>query len=103
MLLIWSSSLVFYFFYRTRLPLDFNYCVLSCLLKQGQDCFICKQQGHRAKDCPEKSRVEPRSSKICLKCGESGHDMFACRNDYSHDDLKVHDSSVCVCISRVFF
>ncbi|KAL0460856.1 UNVERIFIED_CONTAM: hypothetical protein Slati_0712800 [Sesamum latifolium] len=55
---------------------------------KGRDCFICKQQGHRAKDCPEKNK----SSRICLKCGDLGHDMFSCRNDYCPDDLKVFTS-----------
>lgn len=55
---------------------------------QGQDCFICKKGGHRAKDCPEKYTSSP-SDKICLKCGQSGHEMFSCKNDYSPDDLKV--------------
>ncbi|KAM7522906.1 hypothetical protein LguiA_012808 [Lonicera macranthoides] len=54
----------------------------------GQDCFICKKGGHRAKDCPEKYTSSP-SNKICLKCGQSGHEMFSCKNDYSPDDLKV--------------
>lgn len=31
----------------------------------------------------------PKSLTVCLKCGNSGHDMFSCRNDYSPDDLKV--------------
>lgn len=56
---------------------------------QGQDCFICKKGGHRAKDCPEKYKRVSQSSKICLKCGDSGHEMFSCKNNYSHDDLKV--------------
>lgn len=30
-----------------------------------------------------------KSLTICLKCGNSGHDMFSCKNDYSRDDLKV--------------
>jgi len=30
-----------------------------------------------------------KSLTVCLKCGNSGHDMFSCRNDYSPDDLKV--------------
>lgn len=58
---------------------------LSYLCVQGRDCFICKQHGHRAKDCSEKNN----SSKICLKCGDMGHEMFSCRNDYCPDDLKV--------------
>lgn len=57
---------------------------------QGQDCFICKKGGHRAKNCPEKNTSGLQNSKICLKCGVSGHDMFSCRNDYSPEDLQVH-------------
>ena len=59
------------------------------VLFQGQDCFICKKSGHQAKDCPEKYKGGSLSLKICLKCGDSGHDMFSCWNDYSPDDLKV--------------
>ncbi|XP_057782104.1 protein AIR2-like isoform X2 [Salvia miltiorrhiza] len=58
---------------------------------KGRDCFICKQQGHRAKDCPERYK----SSKICLKCGDLGHEMFSCRNDYCPDDLKEIQCYVC--------
>jgi hypothetical protein len=70
-------------------------CLLYCLVSlQGQDCFICKKGGHRAKDCPEKHKGGTPSLKICLKCGDSGHEMFSCRNDYSPDDLKVVYSSI---------
>ncbi|KAG8371092.1 hypothetical protein BUALT_Bualt13G0050900 [Buddleja alternifolia] len=58
---------------------------------KGRDCFICRQQGHRAKDCPEKNK----SSKICLKCGDSGHEMFSCSNDYCSDDLKEIQCYIC--------
>lgn len=60
--------------------------IRSSLNEQGRDCFICKQHGHRAKDCPERNK----SSKICLRCGDLGHEMFTCRNDYCPEDLKVH-------------
>lgn len=56
---------------------------------QGKDCFICKKSGHRAKDCPEKSNWVSQNTKICLKCGGSGHEMFSCKNKYSPSDLKV--------------
>ncbi|GFZ01528.1 zinc knuckle (CCHC-type) family protein [Actinidia rufa] len=56
---------------------------------RGQDCYICKKGGHRAKDCPEKYKGGSHKSKICLKCGDPGHDMFSCKNGYAPDDLKV--------------
>ncbi|XP_038706707.1 zinc finger CCHC domain-containing protein 7-like isoform X2 [Tripterygium wilfordii] len=62
---------------------------------KAQDCFICKQSGHRAKDCPEKYKFGARSSKICMKCGTSGHDMFLCEGEYSNDDLKGIQCYVC--------
>ncbi|XP_042956443.1 uncharacterized protein LOC122292261 isoform X2 [Carya illinoinensis] len=62
---------------------------------KGQDCFICKNAGHRAKDCPEKHKGGSPSSKVCLKCGDSGHDMFSCRNDPSADDLKGIQCYIC--------
>ncbi|CAJ2651400.1 unnamed protein product [Trifolium pratense] len=64
---------------------------------KAQSCYICKKGDHRAKDCPEK-HTTPRASKsltVCLKCGNSGHDMFSCRNDYSPDDLKEIQCYVC--------
>ncbi|KAJ1410274.1 Zinc finger, CCHC-type [Sesbania bispinosa] len=62
---------------------------------KAQDCFICKKGGHRAKDCPEKHMNAPKNLTICLKCGNSGHDMFSCKNDYSLDDLKEIQCYVC--------
>ncbi|XP_050870615.1 cold shock protein 1 isoform X2 [Lathyrus oleraceus] len=61
------------------------------------NCYICKKGGHRAKDCPEKhmSARVPKSLTVCLKCGNSGHDMFSCRNDYSPDDLKEIQCYLC--------
>lgn len=56
---------------------------------QARDCFICKKGGHRANVCPEKHKNVSSSLKICLKCGDSGHDMFSCQNHYADDDLKV--------------
>ncbi|KAL4340891.1 hypothetical protein GQ457_08G014140 [Hibiscus cannabinus] len=55
---------------------------------KAQDCFICKKYGHRAKDCPNKHNSGLKYGNICLRCGGSGHDMFSCRNDYSHNDFK---------------
>ncbi|KAL3828640.1 hypothetical protein ACJIZ3_017442 [Penstemon smallii] len=61
------------------------------LCSKGRDCFICKQHGHRAKNCP----VMNKNSKICLKCGDVGHDLFSCRNDYFPDDLKEMQCYIC--------
>ncbi|KAF3644884.1 putative 40S ribosomal protein S11-like [Capsicum annuum] len=62
---------------------------------KGKECFICKTGGHRAKDCPEKNGGGSERSRMCLKCGDSGHDMFSCRNDYSADDLKEIQCYIC--------
>ncbi|KAL2322228.1 hypothetical protein Fmac_026607 [Flemingia macrophylla] len=62
---------------------------------KSKDCYICKKGGHRAKDCPEKHAGISKSIAICLKCGNSGHDMFFCKNDYSPDDLKEIQCYVC--------
>ncbi|XP_022718589.1 protein AIR1-like isoform X2 [Durio zibethinus] len=62
---------------------------------KAQDCFICKKSGHRAKDCPDKHKSGSKHGKICLRCGDSGHDMFSCRNDYYHDDLKEIQCYIC--------
>ncbi|KAK1394513.1 hypothetical protein POM88_013569 [Heracleum sosnowskyi] len=63
---------------------------------KGQDCFICKKGGHRAKDCPEKKMAGLHlSAKICLKCGQSGHEMFSCQTSYSSDDLKEIQCYMC--------
>ncbi|CAL9096001.1 unnamed protein product [Musa acuminata var. zebrina] len=62
---------------------------------QGQDCFVCKRRGHHAKDCPYKNKKVAQCSEICLRCGETGHVMLSCRNDYSPDDLKEMQCYVC--------
>ncbi|XP_047260228.1 uncharacterized protein LOC124893176, partial [Capsicum annuum] len=50
---------------------------------------ICKKGGHRANIFSKRSHEGSKSSKICLKCGDFGHDMFSCKNDYATDELKV--------------
>lgn len=69
--------------------------------KKGKDCFICKNGGHRAKDCPEKAIGGSQNAKICLKCGDSGHDMFSCRNDYSPEDLMEIQCYICKCFGHL--
>ncbi|XP_049380313.1 protein AIR2-like isoform X2 [Solanum stenotomum] len=62
---------------------------------KGKECFICKKGGHRAKDCPEKNQRGSESSRMCLKCGDSGHDILSCWNNYSADDLKEIQCYIC--------
>ncbi|CAN4119120.1 unnamed protein product [Withania somnifera] len=62
---------------------------------KGKECFICKKGGHRAKDCPEKNLGGSESSRMCLRCGDSGHDMLSCWNNYSSDDLKEIQCYIC--------
>ncbi|KAJ9542925.1 hypothetical protein OSB04_029431 [Centaurea solstitialis] len=66
---------------------------------KGKDCFICKKSGHRAKDCTEKYVVG--SAKICLKCGDSGHEMFSCKGIYSPDDLQEIECYICKCFGHL--
>ncbi|KAM7524341.1 hypothetical protein LguiA_014243 [Lonicera macranthoides] len=79
--------------------------------KRKKPCFICgrfdhsgklwkKTKGgfncnisHLVKDCLERDPKE--NCTICLKCGDSGHSMFSCNNDYSPDDLKQMKCYIC--------
>ncbi|KAK9078733.1 hypothetical protein SSX86_002790 [Deinandra increscens subsp. villosa] len=62
----------------------------------GKDCLFCKKGSHSAKDCPEKSNLGSQSAKVCLNCGDFGHEMFSCNeNKYSQDDLKEIQCYVC--------
>uniref|UniRef100_A0A199UCF0 CCHC-type domain-containing protein n=1 Tax=Manihot esculenta TaxID=3983 RepID=A0A199UCF0_MANES len=56
-------------------------------------CTICKSKDHRLSHCPEKHKGGP--SNVCLKCGDSGHDLFSCKNNYPLDDLKEIQCYVC--------
>lgn len=62
---------------------------------KGQDCFICRRRGHFAKDCPDKHQRNSHDYKICLRCGDAGHDMLTCSNDYAPEDMKDIQCYVC--------
>eukprot|EP00268_Persea_americana_P010105 TRINITY_DN1407_c0_g2_i2.p1 TRINITY_DN1407_c0_g2~~TRINITY_DN1407_c0_g2_i2.p1 ORF type:complete len:583 (-),score=135.46 TRINITY_DN1407_c0_g2_i2:529-2277(-) len=68
---------------------------------QGQDCYLCKRRGHIAKNCPEKHQQSSQSFKICLRCGDLGHDMSSCGNDYSLEDLKEIQCYICKCFGHL--
>ncbi|OMO51899.1 Zinc finger, CCHC-type, partial [Corchorus capsularis] len=62
---------------------------------QGKYCFVCRgRSGHQANGCPE-NQENDSTQIICLRCGDSGHDMFSCTSDYSPDDLKKIRCYVC--------
>lgn len=52
--------------------------------RKRRTCYFCNERGHLAEDCPKSNQ----EYNICLRCGESGHDLFSCNNDYPPDDLK---------------
>ncbi|CAK9137889.1 unnamed protein product [Ilex paraguariensis] len=57
--------------------------------KQRYGLYIYNRKGCLTKVCPEKDAAEDQSLDICLRCGDSGHNMFSCSNEYSSDDLRV--------------
>ncbi|KAH9737758.1 zinc knuckle (CCHC-type) family protein [Citrus sinensis] len=63
--------------------------------KQGQDCFINKGSEHLASDCPGTDQGNNLSSNFCLRCGDSGHDLFSCEGEYHADDLKKIQCYIC--------
>lgn len=69
----------------------------AVLISQRRNCFSCKGRGHFAKDCPHKSQGDNPIPDICLRCGDTGHDMFSCCNDYSPRDIEV-----CVIVFNLF-
>ncbi|ESQ37579.1 hypothetical protein EUTSA_v10002930mg [Eutrema salsugineum] len=60
----------------------------------GHDCYIGKNGGHGAKDCPDNCKSWSKTA-ICLRCGDSGHDMILCKYESSHDYLKDIHCYVC--------
>ncbi|POO03008.1 Zinc finger, CCHC-type [Trema orientale] len=64
-----------------------------CRLRRN--CFLCKGRGHLARHCPNKDQEDNPSPIICLRCGDSGHDMFSCCNDYCFDDIKEIQCYIC--------
>ncbi|XP_059646522.1 uncharacterized protein LOC132293180 isoform X4 [Cornus florida] len=69
--------------------------------KQRKACTICGGRGHINKDCTEKHPATSGSSKFCLRCGDSGHDMFLCNNDYSPEDIKKIQCYVCKALGHL--
>lgn len=51
--------------------------------------LLCLQGRDHQANCQEKQDENNLTYIICLRCGDSGHDMFSCGGDYSPDDLKV--------------
>ncbi|KAG4151918.1 hypothetical protein ERO13_D04G093700v2 [Gossypium hirsutum] len=62
---------------------------------QGQYCLVCRGTFDQASDCPKKQKENNLNYNVCLRCGDSGHDMFSCRSDYSADDLKKIRCYIC--------
>ncbi|XP_057976986.1 uncharacterized protein LOC131164052 isoform X2 [Malania oleifera] len=68
----------------------------ECSGKQcEQHCFFCQRRGHFAKDCPDKHEEDCVTSQICLRCGDSGHDLMSCGNNYSSHDLRKIQCYMC--------
>nr|KJB62002.1 hypothetical protein B456_009G396300 [Gossypium raimondii]KJB62007.1 hypothetical protein B456_009G396300 [Gossypium raimondii] len=62
---------------------------------QGQYCLVCRGTFDQASDCPKKQKENNLNYNVCLRCGDSRHDMFSCRSDYSADDLKKIRCYIC--------
>jgi gag-polypeptide of LTR copia-type/Domain of unknown function (DUF4219)/Zinc knuckle len=57
-----------------KLSEDFDTVAAHFVKLKGLICHSCKQRGHIAKECPDKSK-----SMTCEWCGESGHDEENCK------------------------
>ncbi|KAL1566159.1 hypothetical protein AAHA92_01798 [Salvia divinorum] len=56
--------------------------------KKANACIICSGKGHLTKDCPNKNSELDSTPTLCLRCGNTGHDMFSCTHNYDSEDLK---------------
>ncbi|CAK9187322.1 unnamed protein product [Ilex paraguariensis] len=49
---------------------------------------IYNRKGCLTKVCPDKDAAEDQSLDIYLRCGNSGHNIVSCSNEYISDDLR---------------
>lgn len=77
----------FYWGEKKALTIVWFYKIFNIFLqkKGGFNCNL----SHLLNNSLEKDQKVDENYRICFRCGDSGHSMFSCNNDYSPDDLKV--------------
>lgn len=59
--------------------------------RKGWPCFHCRQPGHMAANCPEKTG----ETSICFKCGSTEHDIYKCTAKVGKDEMPFATCFIC--------